>query len=48
MRKVRNNLPGLLVFFSGAAFLLVGLWRGEAAVVLRKAILVCLECIGIG
>jgi hypothetical protein len=48
MQDIRKNLPGLLVFLAGAAFLLFGLWRGEAAVVLRKAVYVCLECIGIG
>ncbi|MEN6470026.1 MAG: CD1871A family CXXC motif-containing protein [Clostridiaceae bacterium] len=32
----------------GAVFLLIGISRGEVAVVLKKAIYICLECIGIG
>lgn len=32
----------------GAALLLGGLYNGEYAVTLNKAIRVCLECIGIG
>ncbi|MEL7655305.1 MAG: CD1871A family CXXC motif-containing protein [Bacillota bacterium] len=37
-----------MIFIAGAFFLLEGILRGEAAVVLRKAINICLECIGIG
>ncbi|HWS29330.1 MAG TPA: CD1871A family CXXC motif-containing protein [Clostridia bacterium] len=35
-------------FLLGTAFLLFGIYRGEVAVVLKKAIYICLECIGIG
>ena len=29
------------------AFLVLGVWRGEATVVWRKAAQICLECIGL-
>jgi hypothetical protein len=35
-------------FVAGFAFLVFGIFRGEVDVVLRKAVNVCLECIGIG
>jgi hypothetical protein len=40
--------PALLVFLSGFAFVLIGIYRGEVAVVLQKAVRICLECIGLG
>ena len=33
---------------AGAAMLCFGVWRGEAATVLSKAIKLCLEWVGIG
>ena len=39
----RYFLLGLAIAFMG-----IGIWRGEAAVVLKKAINICMECIGIG
>ena len=33
---------------AGAAMLCFGVWGGEAATVLSKAIKLCLECVGIG
>jgi hypothetical protein len=32
----------------GGVFVLVGILRGETFIVLKKATLICLECIGIG
>lgn len=36
------------VLIVGAVFVAVGIARGEVETVLRKAVLICLECIGIG
>ena len=41
-------LPALIVFLAGFGLLVFGIYRGEVAVVLAKAIKICLECIGIG
>ena len=38
----------LLLLVAGVLMLLFGVWRGEAATVLSKAIKLCLECVGIG
>ena len=40
-------LLGVLLV-AGIAMLCFGVWRGEAATVLSKAIKLCLECVGIG
>ena len=32
----------------GALFLVLGLWREQFADFYRKAVMICLECIGIG
>lgn len=39
---------GLIGVACGIALMLIGIVRGEVAVVLKKAVNICLECIGIG
>ena len=38
----------IVLLMAGAAMLCFGVWRGEEATVLSKAIKLCLECVGIG
>ena len=45
-RKRLLYAGGLLI--AGAACIAIGVARGEVDTVLRKAVMVCLECIGIG
>ena len=37
-----------LILLLAICFIVIGIGRGEAGVVLKKAINICLECIGIG
>jgi len=46
MRRV--NIIRTAVLVIAAACVCIGLANGEADVVLRKAMRVCLECIGVG
>lgn len=36
------------VFITSILFILAGIFRNEVGIVLKKAINICLECIGIG
>ena len=38
----------ITLLLAGVAMLCFGIWRGEAEMVLSKAIKLCLECVGIG
>ncbi len=48
MRPRATDRAWLPLILAGAALLSLGVWRGEALVVLQKAVRICLECIGIG
>lgn len=38
----------IVVLCAALAMMGIGLWRGEAAVILSKGTRLCLECVGIG
>lgn len=44
---MKNRLKYILLFLS-LVFMAAGAYRGEVLEVLKKAINICLECIGIG
>lgn len=49
--KKRCEIPrwvGFCVMGLGLAFLIAGICRGEMDTVFKKAVNICLECIGIG
>ncbi len=48
MKCVKKVSAQVTLFIAGIAMLCFGVWRGEAAMVLSKAIKLCLECVGIG
>ena len=43
-----NKTIPLLLVGAGLAFIVLGVYRGEVAIVFTKAVRICLECIGIG
>lgn len=48
LTNLKTNRITFLLILAGAVLLGFGAGRGEMAVVLRKAVNLCLECIGIG
>ena len=45
---LKSRLTSLVLLCVGIAMMYIGVHRGEALVVMNKAIRVCMECIGIG
>lgn len=48
MSSRRRNAARLLLIAAGIGMMYFGAMRGEANMVLGKAIRLCLECVGIG
>lgn len=48
MKLYRIHIIRAAAIVVALAFIAIGVSRGDAAVVLRKAIRICLECIGVG
>lgn len=48
MKEKIQTAAKFLILFTAIAFIAIGLLRNEQAVVLKKAVKICLECIGIG
>ena len=44
----KSRALSILLVMIGVAMMYIGAQRGEALIVLNKAIKVCMECIGIG
>ena len=43
-----KRYSGFLLLAAGIVLMSIGLLRGEAGIVLKKAVVLCLECIGLG
>ncbi len=48
MESKKRNMARAVVLIIACAFIIYGITRNETAVVLNKAVNICLECIGIG
>ena len=46
--QLKQSLIRLILLAAGVIMVLFGVLRGEACIVLAKAIRLCLECVGIG
>lgn len=48
MSFLKQNRIALLLLLAGVVCVAIGVWRGEAETVFRKAVNICMECIGLG
>lgn len=44
----KRSIYTVVLLTVGLAFIVIGAVRGEANAVLQKAIMICMECIGLG
>ena len=44
----KRRVIGIIILIAGIALIAAGVFRGELTVILRKAAVVCMECIGLG
>ena len=44
----KMTIARIALLLLAAAFIMIGVTRGETAIVLKKAVNICLECIGLG
>ena len=47
-RLISSRWTDMGIAVLGLAMMGYGIWRGEMATILKKAVRICLECIGIG
>lgn len=45
---MKKKIAAILVIILALGLTFLGIYRGEVAVVLKKAVNICMECIGIG
>lgn len=48
MSREKRAAVQIVLLILGTAMVCFGIYRGETAIVLGKAVRVCLECVGIG
>ncbi len=48
MSFLKKNGIALGLVLLGIVFVAIGVWRGEDETVFRKAVNICMECIGLG
>lgn len=44
----KRSIISLAIAAVGLAFIVIGAVRGEASAVMQKAVMICMECIGLG
>ena len=45
---LKSNRIAAVLYALAVVYLALGVWRGETETVFRKAVNICMECIGLG